>query len=212
MSDVLISKNDVDEHCSWQPYERSSLTDVGGVNPTHLVKDPTVWIEEVRGVSQLILRGNPENSEFLSSAQVALNIMLPLVPNTSTETEAYRTFWLSPDEWLIVAQSSDAIGVESILRNSLCDDCALTDVSGGQVLLRLEGQNAENVLKKSTSYDLGKLTIGKTVGTCVAKSNVRICRVDNQSFELIVRRSLANYLLTWLMDASQEYGVVFRRQ
>ena len=41
---------------------------------------------------------------------------------------------------------------------------------------------------------------------------IQIRRIGEQSFGLVVRRSFADYLWMWLMDAGREYGVVFHKE
>ena len=46
---------------------------------------------------------------------------------------------------------------------------------------------------------------GKVVGTAIAKSSGMIVRTGDDSYELLIRRSFANYLWEWLSDACQEF-------
>ena len=54
-------------------------------------------------------------------------------------------------------------------------------------------------------------TVGKGVSTTLAKSTAVIRRVGEAQWELIIRRSFADYLYRWLLDASEEYGVFVAR-
>ncbi|OLQ69512.1 hypothetical protein BIT28_21030 [Photobacterium proteolyticum] len=198
---------------AWLPRAESPLHHVEVVKLTQPSQQPTVNIEELKGMSHLVLRGNAANADFVSGAEAVLGIGLPLVPGTSVQNEALRVYWQSPDEWLIIGEPEQAVSIETALREHLSGHFAVTDVSGGQTLVSLSGSNAENVLKKSTHYDvhIRHFPINKVVGTSFAKSQVQLRRTGEQAFELILRRSFADYLWMWLLDACQEYGVAFRR-
>ena len=193
----------------WKPRLESPLH--------HITHDPapeksTVTLEELPGMSHLILRGHSANPAFVSGAVAALGIDLPCKPCTCAHNNVLRIAWQSPDEWLIIAEPGQAGKIESALRHHLTGHFAVTDVSGGQTLMLLSGPNAQNVLKKSTLFDVDmqNFPIGSAVGTQFAKSQVFLRRTGEDAFELILRRSFADYLWQWLLDASDEYGVECR--
>ena len=172
----------------------------------------TVTVAELPGLSHLILRGNASDSAFTAGVETVLGIPLPLQPCSSSHSDSVKIRWQSPDEWLIIAADS-ARSIEEQLRSQLEGHFSISDVSGGQTLVALSGSNAENVLRKSTPYDvsLRNLPVGKVVGTVLAKTQLQLCRTGEESFELILRRSFADYLWMWLVDAGQEYGVTYQR-
>ena len=78
--------------------------------------------------------------------------------------------------------------------------------------MNLRGPNSREVLAKGCTLDLHPRVFGP--GQC-AQSNVAMTAavirplIDKEgtaSFDLIVRRSFADYLARWLEDASREYG------
>lgn len=218
MSDVTAvnkveNKVKVQPGSDWSPRSESPLHHVEMVKLTQPSQQPTVCIEELKGMSHLVLRGNATNLAFVEGVEAALGIALPMIPGTTVQNEGLRVYWQSPDEWLIIGDPEQAAGIEAALREHLSGHFAVTDVSGGQTLVSLSGLNAENVLKKSTLYDvhISHFPIGKVVGTAFAKSQVQLRRTGEQAFELILRRSFADYLWMWLLDACQEYGVAYRR-
>jgi len=86
---------------------------------------------------------------------------------------------------------------------------AMVNVSGGFSVLELQGANANDVLKKSTGYDVhpSNFMPGKVVNTVFAKAQVTMRCIDTDHYELIVRRSFADYLWHWIQVASAEYGL-----
>ena len=137
---------------------------------------------------------------------------LPVDANTCTDGER-RIYWLGPDEWLVATEAGDAADVCARLE-SLAEDShvAVNDLSGGYVSLRLSGDAARTVLAKGCTLDLHPRVFapGQCAQTGLAKANVLLAAVDDApSFELIVRRSFADYLCRWLAHSARAEGVRF---
>lgn len=219
MSDITLESradNNVASPSSkeqWMPREASPLAHVEFITPDQLYQETSVDIREIKGLSHFILRGKTENPAFISGVEKALGVSLPIAPRTSVQTDSLRVFWQSPDEWLIIGEPNSEAAVELALHQHLEGHYAVTEVSSAQTLLALSGANAENLIKKSTLYDvhIRQFPMGNVAGTTFAKSQVQIRRIGEQAFELVVRRSFADYLWMWLMDAGREYGVVFHK-
>ncbi|OLQ72947.1 sarcosine oxidase subunit alpha [Photobacterium proteolyticum] len=173
---------------------------------------PNVVLHERKGLALHILRGGgstseDENEAFYDDAETVLGLPLPRKPCSSIVGEKMQIWWLSPNEWLIL--SSEDFSVEARLRHQLSEHFSIVDVSGGQCVIELSGLQAQAVLRKSTFYDVDtrSLPVGKCVGTLLAKAQVVLRRSGESEFELIVRRSFADYLWLWLQDASEEFGL-----
>lgn len=65
------------------------------------------------------------------------------------------------------------------------------------------------VLQKSTPYDVhpSNFPVGKGVSSVFAKAGAVIRRVDEDRWQLVIRRSFGDYLYRWILDASEEFGV-----
>ncbi|MFY0992559.1 sarcosine oxidase subunit gamma [Halomonas sp. C05BenzN] len=118
--------------------------------------------------------------------------------------------WLSPDEWLLIVPGGEAFALERRLRERLGDaSFAIVDVSGGQTLLELQGGAVPELLMKSVIYDVhpAHFPVGKGVTTVFAKTSVILRRPDETRWELVIRRSFADYCYRWLLDAGEEYAI-----
>lgn len=168
-----------------------------------------VAIAEKALLTHLILRGSPHNTAFMSGVKTVLGFALP-ERLQSVWVGDVSAWWLGPDEWLVVAPASQAFSLETDFRAALSGHYAITNVSGGQTLLLISGASATEVLRKSTAYDVSPrhFPVGKVVTTTFAKSQAVIRRVTETEWELVIRRSFADYLWLWLQDASAEYGLV----
>ena len=161
-----------------------------------------------RRVGHLILRGPPER--LAAAVGNRLGLALPIEPLTSSEQASVCIRWVGPDEWLLTLPLDTLALAEANLRDAGGAEIALVDVSGGQTVLVIEGDRAMQVLMKSTSYDVGlqNFPVGKVVTTTFAQAQVVLRRVTDRTFELILRRSFADYLWAWLRDAATEFGFV----
>jgi len=166
----------------------------------------------VPAMGHINLRGNVNNSEFVAAIRSVLGQDLPVNANTMT-LDSHRVYWLGPDEWLIVTAHENTRGlVDQISRLREDQHVAVTDVSGGNILLRLVGENARDVLAKGCTLDFhpDALPVGHCAQSGLAKANMLIGYIDNQpTYEIVVRRTFSEYLCLWLQDAGAEYGVEF---
>jgi sarcosine oxidase subunit gamma len=182
--------------------------------PASAVKTPPakagVHLTEQR-FGALNLRGNPADAAFLGGIERQLGFALPLKPNTTAEHGSKATVWLGPDEWLVLTPLGEEVGVAAGLRQALAGVFfTVTDITHGQVVLRLSGRSVRDVLSKGCSLDLHPKGFGpgRCAQTLLAKVGVTLRWVDDEpTFDLIVRRSFAEYLMLWLRDAAEEYGV-----
>jgi len=170
-----------------------------------------IVIREHAFLGHLVLRGNAADAAFVKGVEQALGLPLPLAmgPVARDASRGVSIQWMSPDEWLIIAAAGSEFVVEKQLREALSGHYAVMNVSGGQSLLELNGPAVREMLMKSTGYDVhpSNFPVGKGVSTTFAKTTAIIRRVGDTQWELVIRRSFADYLYRWLLDASEEFGV-----
>ena len=171
-----------------------------------------VTLREKKLLGHLVLRGDAKDSAFAGAVHQALGLELPsaLMLVAAGETSLQ---WLGPDEWLLIVPSGTEFAVEQKLRVALDGQhISIVNVSGGQTLLELTGPKVRDVLMKSSSYDMhpSSFPVGKAVGTVFAKSQLVIRHTGEDTWELVVRRSFADYVWLWLQDASAEYGLAIK--
>jgi sarcosine oxidase, subunit gamma len=167
-----------------------------------------------RALGKIDLRGSASERAFMRGVGRVLDLLLPVEANSSATKQAVTALWLGPDQWLLTCPPDDAAFLIGSLREALADShCAITDVSDGQVALRLEGASARDVLAKGCPLDLHPraFTPGSCAQSLLGKADLLLhLRPDEPlglSFDLYVARSFAHYLWAWLEDAGREYGV-----
>jgi len=192
---------------SESPLARFNLAARATISPDHA----GVIARERAFLGHINLRGDSQDPRFVAVVSGVLGCGLPIVANTVSEAPGNTVYWLGPNEWLIVTTGERTAAVESELRTALAGHfVAVTDVSGGQTVVLLRGGAIRDVLAKGCPLDLHLRAFG--AGRCaqshLAKVPILLRQVDDEpSFEIIVRRSFADYFWLWLEDAAAEYDL-----
>ena len=186
------------------PLPHLGLTDIVGQSNA----DAGVIFNEAGLLGHLTLRCDP-SSPLIAVAQSILGVTLPLNPLTSVEQGDLVVRWIAPDEWLISLPNDHVFDLETRFRAEMKGHHSLVNGSGGMTVYKLRGKHVVDMLKKSTPIDLhdSEFPVGKVVSTVFAKAGAVIRRTGESEFELVVRRSFADYIWLWIQDASQEYGL-----
>lgn len=180
--------------------------------PPESAESDGVVVEIRAGLHHFNLRGDADDERFLRATRDVLGSPLPTIANTMT-TGALSTYWLGPDEWLIVSSSGSGPELLSGLERSLADRIAsVNELSGGQLALRLAGTDVPQIFAKGCTldFDARAFPAGSCAQTGLGKANVLIGRSsDDPVFDIIVRRSFAEYLAIWLQNAGAEFAIRF---
>lgn len=163
-------------------------------------------IEEKPFLGFINLRGRSEHTGFIAGVLKVLGVEAPTQANTAIEAGENRIYWLGPDEWLIVTPAGRQDQVKKDLLVALDGVfCSVVDNSSGLTMVRITGANAADLIATDCPLDLHprEFKPGQCAQTRLAKAGMTIAPLaDGTGFELIIRRSFADYLLLWLQDAS----------
>ena len=163
-------------------------------------------IEEKPFLGYLNLRGRTDNSKFLAGVLKVLGCEPPTTANTVVESGDYRIYWLGPDEWLVVTPAGQQGKVKTDLLRALKGAfCSVVDNSSGLTMIHVSGENAAALLATDCPLDLHprQFKPGQCAQTRLAKAGMTLSPLaDESGFEVIIRRSFADYLLLWLQDAA----------
>ena len=163
-------------------------------------------IEEKPFQGYINLRGRSDDTRFLAGVLKVLGCEPPTAANTVVESKEYRIYWLGPDEWLIVTPAGMQGQLKAELLSALGDAfCSVVDNSSGLTMLHVTGENAAALLATDCPLDLHprEFAPGQCAQTRLAKAGMTLSPLpDNSGFEVIIRRSFADYLLLWLQDAA----------
>jgi len=170
------------------------------------------------------IRGDKDNADFLSSVERVSGLAWPVEPNTVSRNGETCVSWLGPDEWLFIT-ATDAPVEHDLLEALLGQHSSVVDLSGGQTVVRLSGAVWRDVLSSACPLDLHPraFAINQCAQTVFAHTNVLLIRAlsdpEADSFgeagqaavavdavDIVVRRSFADHVVRWIMDASEECG------
>lgn len=188
---------------------QSPLIEVASGNT--VIQMAAVSITEKPFFGHYILRGLSGNTAFTTAVSTIIGVDLPLKSNTVSRSDGLLVCWMSPDQWLLVTDNDEYSNKLSVLRGALEDEFAsINDVSSGQTIINIKGKKANEVLCKGTTFDVhpSVFTPGQCAQVIFAKSNVLIYPLglnEYPEYDLIVRRSFADFLARWLSNACHEY-------
>ncbi|HCX88892.1 MAG TPA: sarcosine oxidase subunit gamma, partial [Gammaproteobacteria bacterium] len=143
-----------------------------------------------------------------------IGISLPVDPNTCASKDNWGACWLAPDEWLLIGPK-DQDSTRDLGQRLVPLHHALTEVSGGQTVFRVGGDGWRDVLASACPLDLHPRAFraGACAQTVIAHANVVLIYAGDdprgEALDIVVRRSFADHLARWLMDAAAEGGFEF---
>ncbi len=166
-------------------------------------------IEEAALLGFVNLRGKTDNMAFVAAVLKVLGCEPPSEVNTMCVSGDYRIYWLGPDEWLIVTPTGQAGKLQLELQATLSGVfSSVVDNSSGLTLVRISGDNAANLLARDCPLDLHprEFKVGQCAQTRLGKAGMIIAPLrEGGGFEIIIRRSFADYIGLWLQDALVEF-------
>jgi methylglutamate dehydrogenase subunit D len=118
---------------------------------------------------------------------------------------------IAPGRFLIAGIAPDlAPRLEAALPS---EDAAVTDLSHGRVILRLQGDAAAELLAKGVALDLHPAAFppGRVAQTAIHHIDVLLHRRAADSFDLWALRGFAEALAEWLVDAGLEFAIAVER-
>jgi sarcosine oxidase subunit gamma len=205
---IVADQRPADDIAGQSPLHHADFNSLASQGP----QTGGVTIQERPLQGLLNLRCNKADKKQVTAVKKLLGIALPCDPLSSASNDDSVIRWLSPDEWLVSVDGAKAFELETAFQAKMPGHYSLVNVSGGYTILEISGDHAVDVIKKSAPIDVHQSSFpnDKVVSTVFAKSGAIIRRIANDHFELIIRRSFADYLWLWLQDASREYGLVVK--
>ena len=165
-----------------------------------------------RGVVNLrVRRDDPAARQAVESA---LGASLPKVGKAWVVGDA-TLYGIGPDEWLAVGGHGPATA-QRLRDASAGQFVGVTDVTENYTTFVASGPAAREILAKGCPLDLHpkQFQPGDVAGSVIAKATVVLNLVSEEAgdarFEVLVRRSFADYLFRWLEDAARDVGVAVR--
>ena len=165
-----------------------------------------VHMNERAHLNKTMLRG-----EMKTLAAAIKSVEKAKAPATSqsTYTNHCAVHWIGPDTLMVIA-GEDAALADDFSKALDGKACQVTNITNNYTVIELSGDKSRDVLQKLSTLDLDAVIFGQgsVAGTTLAHSNVVLaCRPDAaDTFDIVIRRSHADYLWCLIADAGYEYG------
>ena len=193
-----------------EPRRESPLMRAPATEPNRLIERPEVRVEELAFRAILVLHGRTGVPRFAQGVAKVLGRPPPDIPNTFVETrygqEGAVIAWVGPEEWFVIGQEEGTSGLRIALRQAIPEpDGAVVDVSSGFTLFAIEGRGARDLLAAGCAIDVHPRVFGpgRCAQTLYARTGVSILQRDETPrFEMMVRRSYAEWLWRWMATAA----------
>lgn len=176
------------------------------------MEEALVGLTELPHRAMVNLRG-PATPEIRSVVAEHAGCGLPLHALEAAQHGDMTALWLGPDEWLITGPTDGAELAATLTNVFRGNFVTATDISDAYCAMRLAGPAAAETLSKGCSLDLHPRAFGagRVARTLVAHASVILHQTSDDAYEIYVRRSYADYLWQWLMDAGQMFGIAVLR-
>nr|WP_321877500.1 sarcosine oxidase subunit gamma [Paraburkholderia bannensis] len=157
----------------------------------------------------VMVRGEPQDPAFTGAFAQAVGCSLPTQPNTRSVGTEHDVLWLGPDEWLVrSAGPVDAGVLEEKLTGALGGNsgswATAVDVGSGYTVVELTGARVREVLARGCPLDLHPSLFkeGQCAQSYFFKASIVLIPTGADRYEIVVRRSFADYFCRILLDAA----------
>lgn len=152
------------------------------------------------------VRGDARDASFVHTLETIAGCRPPTQSNTVTRGATYEMLWLGPDEWLLRSHQRADTSLTAALSAALDPASAsAVDVGSGFTVLTLSGTLVREVLARGCPLDLHprEFKVGQCAQSHFFKAGVTLVMVAQDTFDVIVRRSFADYFTRILADAAE---------
>ena len=127
----------------------------------------------------------------------------PLIVVNNNNT---RILWNGPKNWLLVSSKKDLLN--NILEVYKEADFAVTDLSHSRAIIKIEGDNLKEVLKKGCPFNFNELKKNLSINSTFngISFSVDMTQSNPDVARLLTLRSFGESLYHSITDASLEYG------
>ena len=127
----------------------------------------------------------------------------PLIVVNNKDT---RILWNGPKNWLLVSSKKDLLN--NILEVYKEADFAVTDLSHSRAIIKIEGDNLKEVLKKGCPFNFNELKKNLSINSTFngISFSVDMTQSNPDVARLLTLRSFGESLYHSITDASLDYG------
>ncbi|CAG9212682.1 Heterotetrameric sarcosine oxidase gamma subunit [Paraburkholderia tropica] len=152
------------------------------------------------------VRGELSDPAFVAAFERTVGCRPPAAPNTVARSANYDVLWLGPDEWLVRSSAPVRAGVLEAKLAPELGECyaAAVDVGSGYTVVEIEGTRVREVLSRGCPLDLHPSLFkpGQCAQSLYFKASIVLIPIAADRFELVIRRSFADYFCRIMLDAA----------
>jgi sarcosine oxidase subunit gamma len=151
------------------------------------------------------VRGDAADPAFVLAVESVTGCRPPAQPNTVARGNGYDILWLGPDEWLARSQPAQPATLERKLADALAGQFAsAVDVGSGYTVLEASGEKVRDVIARGCPFDLHPRVFapGQCAQSHYFKASIVLVPIRDDAFEIVVRRSFADYFCRIMLDAA----------
>lgn len=191
-------------------WQESPLVGVDAALKQHqIAPSPVFRLSEKPFLELVNVRGDTRDAAFMSVVDTVMACKPPVVPNTVAKGQGYDLLWLGPDEWLARSvmphSATKAAPLETALQTAFKGLFAsATDIGSGYTVLEIKGSRVRDVLARGCPLDLhpALFKVGQCAQSYYFKAPLTLLATADDTFELVIRRSFADYFVKILLDAA----------
>jgi sarcosine oxidase, subunit gamma len=192
-------------------WQESPLVGVDALLKKHLgVASKAFRLSERPFLELVNVRGDTRDAAFMQAVQSVLGCLPPEKANTTASGNGYEMLWLGPDEWLVRSatahDASRTAPLEARLRDAFKGVFAsVVDIGSGYTVLEITGTRTREVLSRGCPLDLHPklFAVGQCAQSHYFKASLTLIPTGGDSFELVIRRSFADYFVKIMLDAAE---------
>ena len=203
MSDVIVARSPLDD------FIESDLR-------ANKEQEPGLIIKERRNTLQLQLIARNNMSTRLSNLVTQfLGLEHVLSPMEGARQKGLFVCATGPWEYWVFANKPDIVDELMELQNMVEETASIFDQSEGRFVITLTGQIALNVLAKGSALDMQATGFPTQGATHTVIDHIPVLLVWQQNparYDVCMPRSFTRSFMTWLCEASTEYGYKIERE
>lgn len=152
------------------------------------------------------VRGELSDAAFVEAFERTVGCRPPAAANTVARSANYDVLWLGPDEWLVRSSAPVRAGVLEAKLAPEIGECyaAAVDVGSGYTVVEVESTRVREVLSRGCPLDLHPSLFkpGQCAQSLYFKASIVLIPIAADRYELVVRRSFADYFCRIMLDAA----------
>ncbi|WGS53368.1 sarcosine oxidase subunit gamma [Paraburkholderia sp. D15] len=192
-------------------WQESPLVGADALLKKHLATAGAAFRLSERPFLELVnVRGDTRDAAFVAAVESVIGCRPPEKANTVARGNGYDMLWLGPDEWLVRSALAHDASRTAPLQAKLGAAfaglfAAAVDIGSGYTVLDISGTRTREVLARGCPLDLHPKLFGE--GQCAQshyfKASMTLVPTGANSFDLVVRRSFADYFVKIMLDAAE---------